>query len=137
MNNITKFTPIHLLPEKNTPEFNDFESVTERNKGNKNENVTFVTPELKFPVMSFDDLIATEYKPNWLVKGLIEKENLGLIFGSPASGKSLLVQDMAFCVAAGLPFHGKETTQGNVLYIAGEGFSGLKKRFMALSQEYG
>ncbi len=68
---------------------------------------------------------------------LIEKENLGLIFGSPASGKSLLVQDMAFCIAAGLPFHGKETTQGNVLYIAGEGFSGLKKRFMALSQEYG
>jgi hypothetical protein len=137
MNNITKFTPLHLLPENESQKFNDFESVTERNKGNKNENVTFVTPELKFPVMSFDDLIATEYKPNWLVKGLIEKENLGLIFGSPASGKSLLVQDMAFCIAAGLPFHGKETTQGNVLYIAGEGFSGLKKRFMALSQEYG
>ncbi len=40
-NNIVKFVPRHLLPQKNV---------------NKN-----VTPELKFPVMSLDELIATEW----------------------------------------------------------------------------
>ncbi len=95
------------------------------------------TQSVPFKAMSFLDLMAKEYKADWLVQDLIEHQNLGLIFGNSASGKSLIVQDMCYCIAAGLDFHGKQTKQGNVLYIAGEGQAGLQKRFKALQTKYG
>ena len=95
------------------------------------------TQSVPFKAMSFNDLMAKEYKADWLVQDLIEHQNLGLIFGNSASGKSLIVQDMCYCIAAGLDFHGKRTKQGNVLYIAGEGQAGLQKRFKALQTKYG
>jgi len=94
------------------------------------------TQSVPFKAMSFNDLMAKEYKADWLVQDLIEHQNLGLIFGNSASGKSLIVQDMCYCIAAGLDFHGKQTKQGNVLYIAGEGQAGLQKRFKALHKKY-
>lgn len=95
------------------------------------------TQSVPFKAMSFLDLMAKEYKADWLVQDLIEHQNLGLIFGNSASGKSLIVQDMCYCISAGLDFHGKKTKQGNVLYIAGEGQAGLQKRFKALQTKYG
>jgi hypothetical protein len=89
-----------------------------------------------FKVMEFHELMTKEYVNNWLVEGLIEKENLGLIFGNSASGKSLIVQDLCYCIAAGIDFHGKKTTKGKVLYVAGEGQAGLQKRFKALREKY-
>lgn len=91
----------------------------------------------RFKLISAGELMAREYKSNWLVDGLIERGNLGLIFGNSASGKSLLVQDLCHCIATGRDFKGKPTQQGNVVYIAGEGFSGLQKRFAALAAHYG
>jgi RecA-family ATPase len=81
--------------------------------------------------------MAKEFKSNWLIRGIIERGNLGLFFGNSAGGKSLLVQDMCFCIAAGLYFKGIETQQGKVVYICGEGFSGLQKRFKSLELHYG
>jgi hypothetical protein len=89
-----------------------------------------------FKVMEFHELMTKKYVNNWLVEGLIEKENLGLIFGNSASGKSLIVQDLCYCIAAGIDFHGKKTTKGKVLYVAGEGQAGLQKRFKALREKY-
>lgn len=104
-----------------------FDEIPAAQNGTKTQSV---------PIKSFFDLIETEYKPNWLIDGIIERENLGLIFGNSASGKSLIVQDMSYCIASGLPYHDKQTKQGNVLYVCGEGFAGLKKRFQALHEVY-
>jgi len=70
--------------------------------------------------------------PKWLVKGLIESDSLALVFGDPAGGKSFFGLDLAASIATGTPFHGHDVkTPGPVVYIAGEGHSGLARRLRA------
>lgn len=69
--------------------------------------------------------------PNWLVRGLLERETLALFFGDPGSGKSFCAVDLAACVATGTDWHGHRVTRGPVLFIAGEGRNGLIRRFQA------
>jgi hypothetical protein len=91
-----------------------------------------------FRFVSGNDLLSREYKPNWLVKGLFERETMGLLFGNSASGKSLLVQDLSWCLANGFEFKGNKTAGAcKVAYICGEGFYGLMKRFKSLQHYYG
>jgi KaiC/GvpD/RAD55 family RecA-like ATPase len=70
-------------------------------------------------------------EPTFVVDKLIEENALALVYGEPESGKSLLTLDISCCVATGLPFHGRHVREGSVIYIAGEGFSGLKRRLTA------
>jgi hypothetical protein len=53
------------------------------------------------------------------------------------SYKSFVAVCAAFCIATGRSFHGRKTRQANVLYVAGEGYHGLKARFKALLIESG
>jgi hypothetical protein len=92
--------------------------------------------EHKFKTIGFDDLLLLDMKPNWLIKNYIESNGLCQIFGASGSGKSFFALDQAFCVSAGIKFFGAKTRKSNVLFIAGEGFSGLKKRAMALKNKY-
>ena len=71
--------------------------------------------------------------PEWLIRDLIEKDSLSLVFGDPGCGKSFLGIDIACCIAAGCDFHGLQVKQGPVFYIAGEGHNGLGRRFKAWS----
>ena len=72
--------------------------------------------------------------PEFVIEGLIETETLGLIFGDPGCGKSFLAVDIALSVASGTQFHGRDTRQGAVFFIAGEGHNGLARRFAAWSK---
>lgn len=85
-------------------------------------------PVQTVPTISLADMMAREYVANWLIDGLIERSDLGLIFGTSGSGKSFIVLDMAYCIAAGIPYHGRATKKTGVLYVCGEGHSGLQKR---------
>jgi hypothetical protein len=69
--------------------------------------------------------------PEYLVDGLIETSSIAQIFGDPGAGKSFLALDVAACVATGKPFHGHEVRQGTVIYIAGEGHNGIRRRLAA------
>ncbi len=91
---------------------------------------------IPFKAMPLAELMAKEYRENWLIQDLFSIQDIILIFGNSASGKSLIVQDMCYCTAAGIDFHGKKTKQGKVVYIAGEGQLGLQKRFKALRTKY-
>lgn len=76
-----------------------------------------------------------EMRPTqWVVWDLIELDSLGLVFGDPGCGKSFFAIDIALAVATGTPFFGHQVKQGPVIYIAGEGHNGLKRRMMAWSQ---
>ncbi|XDZ71078.1 AAA family ATPase [Alphaproteobacteria bacterium LSUCC0744] len=70
-------------------------------------------------------------EPNFLVDRMIERGSLAMIFGQPASGKSFLAVDLAASIATGRAFQGLKTQKGDVVYIAGEGYRGLKRRFTA------
>jgi hypothetical protein len=72
--------------------------------------------------------------PSWLVKGLLEKDSFSCLFGDPGSGKSFIAIELAACVSTGTSFYGLPVKRpGPVLYIAGEGISGIKRRFDAWS----
>lgn len=79
-----------------------------------------------------------ELKPtDWLVKKILARDSLALIFSEPKVGKSLLVIDIAFRVATGTDWNGRRTYQAPVFYIAGEGHWGIGKRFKAWSIHHG
>ncbi len=74
---------------------------------------------------------------SWLVRSLIQREGLGVIYGEPGSGKSFLVLDLSGAVALGEAWRGLTVTGGPVIYIAAEGAGGFRKRLQALALERG
>lgn len=67
----------------------------------------------------------------WMIDGVLTKHGFSVMYGAPGTGKSFIAIDMALSMAHGLPWHGRATRQGVVLYIAGEGVGGLGKRVKA------
>jgi hypothetical protein len=77
-------------------------------------------------------------EPQFLIADLIEEGALVQIFGEPGAGKSLIAYDMAACVAAAQPFHGRTVAKsGPVIVLAGEGHNGIKRRFAAWEKRVG
>lgn len=86
----------------------------------------------KAPTDFFTQLGAVAMSPpSWLVRGLLERDSLACVFGPPGSLKSFLAVDIAASVASGSTFRGKAVDAGPVAYVAGEGHSGLRRRFAA------
>ena len=95
-----------------------------------------VKPEELF--VAIEDMMASISKPDWLIKGILERGSMNLIFGESGAGKSLFAMDWAFCAANGENWHGHKVKEElKTLYILGEGFRGASMRFKALSQKYG
>lgn len=93
-------------------------------------------PTSRFGAIQWADLdsVNVSYAP--LVKGLIYQGDIGMFYGESGSGKSFLAVDMGLSIARGVPFLGMKTTQGSVLYQAGEGGKGLLKRLKAYKLEH-
>ena len=69
----------------------------------------------------------------------IPKGSFAVVFGAPGVGKSFLALSWAFAVAAGKSWQDRKVNGGPVIYIAAEGFGGLKLRVTALlnHEDYG
>lgn len=74
---------------------------------------------------------------SWLVRSLIQRDGLGVIFGEPGSGKTFVVLDLSGAVALGTDWRGLKVTGGPVVYIAAEGAGGFRKRMQALALHHG
>jgi RecA-family ATPase len=70
--------------------------------------------------------------PEWLIEDFLPKASFAVLFGPPSVGKSFLALDLALAIAAGRDWFGRTVKGGPVLYIAAEGFGGLKLRISAL-----
>ena len=70
-------------------------------------------------------------KVTYLVEDLLPEASLTVALGPSGIGKSFVALDLALCVAAGIPWHGREVRSGRVLYLAGEGLRGLRGRIDA------
>ena len=90
-----------------------------------------------FNLIPVSVVTSQQYRNQWLIKDYMEVNSTGMIFGAPASGKSFISMDIAFCIATGLDWNGNKTMQGKVVYLAGEGFNGIGKRVKALNIKYG
>ena len=67
----------------------------------------------------------------YFVSGFVERETLSMLVADSYVGKSYLALDWGLCVAAGIPWHGHQVTQGKVLYLMMEGAKTTKKRIQA------
>ncbi|HYW80506.1 MAG TPA: AAA family ATPase, partial [Thermoguttaceae bacterium] len=66
--------------------------------------------------------------PEWLLRGVLERDTFALVFGDPGCGKSFLAIDWACRIATGTPWRGHAVQGGPVVYIAGEGQQGFGRR---------
>lgn len=74
---------------------------------------------------------------DYLIKGLIPRVEMVMLFGPPQGGKSFLALDMAASVALGTPWRGHRVKKGRVCYIAAEGAGGLVNRIAAYRSYHG
>jgi len=73
----------------------------------------------------------------YIMKGLIAPGDLGVLFGAPGTGKSVVAPYLGHAVAAGRCVFGRRVRQGVVLYVAAEDGAGMKLRANALGHLYG
>ncbi len=73
--------------------------------------------------------------PDWLIRGMIERDSTALIFGEPGCGKSFVAIDWSCRITTGTPWRGHAVEPGPVAYILGEGQQGFGRRIRAW-QEY-
>jgi hypothetical protein len=86
-------------------------------------------------LVPFDEIkLGTERR--YLIKGLIPRTGLVLVWGPPKSGKSFLVFDMVMHVALDQLYRGRRVRGGPAVYCAFEGQSGFQARKEAFSSEF-
>lgn len=90
-----------------------------------------VQAQQPLPFLTLGELKDRAAAVSWLVKGAVPADSVGVIFGGSGTFKSFIALDLALHVAHGLPWLGRRTTEGPVLYIAAEGGTGLWKRIDA------
>ena len=74
------------------------------------------------------DAVAASLKNQWIIKGLIPRAGLGVIYGAPGSGKTAVALDMMLHVAAGIPYRGRQVEQAPIVYVVLEGHGGAANR---------
>ena len=89
----------------------------------------------KFPAVSAAEL-SRRPPPDWLIKSVLPKANVAVLFGPSGSGKSFVALDMGGAIARGIPWRGHRTIKGRVLIIAAEGGGGVGKRLKAYVQHH-
>jgi hypothetical protein len=94
-------------------------------------------PESRFGAIPWAAMDTVTMRQDWQVEDLFFSGDTVLAFGASGSGKSFLAVDMGLAIARGVPFLGKATRKGSVLYQAGEGGRGLLKRLKAYRQHHG
>ena len=73
----------------------------------------------------------------YVIKGFLQRRSYAEAFGAPGEGKTFVMLDMAYHVAAETPWMEHKVHGGPVLYLAFEGRGGLVSRAKALRQHYG
>jgi hypothetical protein len=90
-------------------------------------------PRIK--LIAFNDIRLSTQRRD-LVKGLIPREGLVVIWGEPKCGKSFWIFDLMMHVALGWKYRGRRIQQGSVVYCAFEGQHGFEARVEAFRQRH-
>jgi hypothetical protein len=102
-----------------------------------NRELAEAIPDIKprFQLRRFDELkIGTER--TYLVKGLIPRTGLVVVWGPPKCGKSFWTFDLVLHVALGREYRDRRVQQGAVVYCAFEGGGGYNARAEAFRQRH-
>jgi hypothetical protein len=91
----------------------------------------------KFGALYLDQLDDPGPEHNWLVQGWVACNEVSVVAGASRSGKSFFALEVGLCVAESRPLFGLNVKHGAVVYQAGEGAVGVKKRLRAWRQHHG
>jgi AAA domain len=91
--------------------------------------------ERRFPLVPFNELIIGT-SPAYLVKGLIPRVGIAVVWGPPKCGKSFWTFDLVMHSALGRDYRGRRVMPGTVVYCAFEGAEGFKARATAFRQQH-
>lgn len=91
--------------------------------------------KIRFPVVPAGEFSRGQ-RPGWIMKGIIPRAELVVLFGESGSGKSFLALDMLAAIARGINWRGHRTNQGRVVYIAAEGGGGFRNRLEAYQSHH-
>ena len=99
------------------------------------EYISGHAPRGQLTVVQASKLITQVDEPDWLIEGVVERQSLVSVFGAPKSGKSFVAIDLAASVSSGINFFDFPVKQkSSVLYVAGEGVRGIRKRCAVLNK---
>jgi AAA domain len=89
----------------------------------------------RFPLVAFDDVLMST-AAFYLVKNLIPRDGLVVVWGPPKCGKSFWAFDLLMHVALGWEYRGLRVKGGPVVYCALEGGKGFTRRIEAYRRTY-
>jgi len=72
----------------------------------------------------------------WLVRKLLPRAELAVVFGESGSGKSFLALDVCAAITRGVEWRSNRTVRGGVVYVCAEGARGFKTRLRAYAHEH-
>jgi hypothetical protein len=105
-----------------------------------NEQNTAPIPREKslvaFPIVAFKGVHMDLERRNYLIKNLLPRSGLAVVWGPPKCYKSFWSMDVALHIARGRPYRGLRLQQAAVVYIMLEGREGLGARKEALARHY-
>jgi hypothetical protein len=87
-------------------------------------------------ILTEDDILALPDR-DYLLKGIMAPAEMSVWYGAPKCGKSFLLMHITRAISQGRGVFGRRVKPTRVLYIAGEGRSGLKGRLRALRKRFG
>ncbi|WP_245514570.1 AAA family ATPase [Aquamicrobium defluvii] len=90
----------------------------------------------EFGAYYHDEIDGPSLAYDYLIDGLLTTRGRSVIGGPSGSGKSFLALHAAYCIARGQEFFGRHVERGGVIYQAGEGGLGMKKRQKAYRKHF-
>lgn len=93
----------------------------------------------RFNIRTAEEMVSMSSSVNWLIKDLLPKATLGVLYGESGSGKSFVALDLCASLARGLDWNGLrcKAKAHRVLYVVAEGGGGFAKRITAYCLEKG
>jgi hypothetical protein len=97
------------------------------------------TNSLYFKIRSALEFMRNVKPITWLIKGVLPKATLGVLYGESGSGKSFVALDMCAALGRGVAWNAVQHRGANtrVLYVAAEGVGGFSHRLNAYCRQAG
>lgn len=74
---------------------------------------------------------------SWIIKNIVPRASLAVIYGASGSGKTFLTLDMTAAIARGALWRGAAVKKGRAVYVVAEGAAGFRNRLEAYCTFHG
>lgn len=108
----------------------EFDALADELEPQAGDRATSEAKPNRFEVLSSAEFTSRP-APSWIVKGVLPRAELVVLFGESGSGKSFIALDIAAAIDRGIAWRGRRVKQGRVVYICAEGAGGFRNRLVA------